>query len=128
MKPKHNVVGWFEIPVTNMNRAMKFYSKVFDVELSRSNDGKRDMAMFPWIQKTIGAGGTLVYHKDYAPSKKGILVYFTAFSGDLKKELGRVRKAGGKVLMNKTTIGKGMGHIGMFLDSEGNRIALHSMK
>lgn len=56
----------------------------------------------------------------------GTLVYFTAFSGDLNNELGRVEKAGGKVLQEKTLIAEGYGQMALILDTEGNRIALHS--
>lgn len=127
--PKNNVVGWFEIPVTNMNRAIKFYEKVFAIKLQREKVGILDMAWFPWSTTGKGSAGSLVYNKKfYQPSAKGILIYFTALSGDVAKELSRVRKAGGKVIMPKKLITKELGHMAVFLDSEGNKIALHSKK
>jgi hypothetical protein len=127
MEPKHNIVGWFEIPVTDMERAIRFYEAVFEFKLSRNQMGPLDMAWFPWIEETTGSGGSLVYHPDYyKPSADGVLIYFTAFSGDIDQELSRVEKAGGKVLQAKTLIAEGYGYMAVFLDSEGNRIALHS--
>lgn len=124
---KHVVVGWFEIPVSNMERAMSFYGKVFDCQLERNQMGPFDMAWFPWDHEQKGAGGSLVRHKeDYQPSDKGVLVYFS--SEDIDTELSRVKGAGGKVLQEKTLIAEDVGYMALFTDSEGNRIALHSQQ
>lgn len=123
----HNPVGWFEIPVTDMDRAVKFYNTVMGIELARDKMGDLEMAFFPWVQGTIGSAGALVYHSEfYKPSQDGTLVYFTSFSGDLAIELGRVEAAGGKVLQAKKLITEEIGYMGLFLDSEGNRVAFHS--
>jgi uncharacterized protein len=127
MEIDHNVVGWFEIPVTDMERAIKFYETVFGFELSRNKMGPLDMAWFPYIENSIGAGGSLVCHPDfYKPSVDGTLVYFTTFSGDMSNELSRVDKAGGKILSPRKLIAEGYGYMALFLDTEGNRVALHS--
>jgi uncharacterized protein len=127
MEISHNIVGWFEIPVTDMDRAIKFYEAVFEVKLTRQQMGGEDMAFFPWVEKTMGAGGGLVHHPEhYTPSADGVLVYFTAFSGDVSVELGRVEAAGGKVLLPKKLIAPEVGYMALFLDTEGNRIALHT--
>jgi predicted enzyme related to lactoylglutathione lyase len=127
MEPQHNVFGWVEVPVSNMERAIKFYETVFDFKLTRNQMGSLDMAWFPWVDNSVGSGGSLVYHPDhYIPSTDGTLVYLTAFSGDLNNELGRVEEAGGKILQEKTLIAEGYGHMALILDTEGNRIALHS--
>lgn len=129
MEITHNVVGWFEIPVTDMERAMKFYEAVFECKLERHAMGPLDMAWFPNVKDGIGASGTLVYHKDfYKPSAEGVLIYFTAFSGDVDTELARVEKAGGKILVPKKMISEDYGYMGLALDSEGNRIAFHTAK
>jgi predicted enzyme related to lactoylglutathione lyase len=125
----HNVVGWFEIPVKNMERAITFYEAVFGLKLSRNKLGPLDMAWFPWVEKGMASGGSLVYFEElYKPAPDGVLIYFTAFSGDLAVELSRVEPAGGKVLMPKKLISDEIGYMGMFLDTEGNRIAVHSRK
>ena len=127
MEIKNNMVGWFEIPVKDMERAIKFYETVFTVKLVRQKLGQLDMAWFPWVETGKGSAGSLVHAPDfYQPSHDGILVYFTAHSGDVNNELSRVEKAGGKVLQKKTLITKELGHYAILLDTEGNRIALHS--
>jgi len=129
MEITHNVVGWFEIPVTDLNRAKKFYETVFGFSLTLEKMGPLDMAWFPGVRDGMGSGGSLVFHPDqFTPSTAGTLVYFTAFSGDVSIELSRVEAAGGKVLQPRTLITEEVGYMGLFLDSEGNRIALHSRK
>jgi uncharacterized protein len=123
---KNNVVGWFEIPVSDMDRAIKFYETVFDLKLSRHKMNAEDMAWFPYTEGA-GAPGSLVYQPDYyKPSADGTLIYFTSLSGDLSNELSKVESAGGKVLQQKKLIAPDVGYMGLFLDTEGNRIALHS--
>lgn len=124
-----NVVGWFEIPVTNMDRALKFYEAVFEIKLSRQLLGPIEMAWFPDVENGMGASGSLVFNENYyKPSQDGVLIYFTARSGDLAIELGRVGKSGGKVIRSKTQISEDVGFMALFIDSEGNRIALLSRK
>ena len=129
MDQKNNVVGWFEIPVQNMERAMNFYQTVFGLTLERHILGPLDMAWFPTVQNGAGAAGSLVHHATaYKPSTDGTLVYFTAHSGDLSHELARVEGAGGKVLLGKTLIKEDIGYMALLVDTEGNRIAMHSHK
>lgn len=124
-----NVVGWFEIPVSDMDRAIAFYETVFGYKLERHKMGELDMAWFPMIQEGTGAMGSLVFNKElYKPCTNGTLVYFTAFSGDVNNELERVEKAGGKILTPKTKISDEYGFMALVMDTEGNRIALHSRK
>ena len=126
---KRNSVGWFEIPVSDMKRAIKFYEKVFSVKLSHQVLGTLEMAWFPEIENGPGSPGSLVYHKEfYKPSSDGVLIYFTSPSGDIKNEEKRVESAGGKVLIPKRLISEEIGYMTVILDSEGNRIALHSRK
>jgi predicted enzyme related to lactoylglutathione lyase len=127
MNVPHNVVGWFEIPVADMDRAVRFYETVLGYTLDRQSMGDLEMAWFPWKPETTGAPGSLVRHPEfYRPSGDGTLVYLTAFSGDLANELARVATAGGTVLMEKKMISQEYGFMGLFLDTEGNRVALHS--
>lgn len=127
MKITHNVVGWFEIPVADMDRAVRFYETVLGIELDRHKMGTAEMAWFPFLEKEVGSPGALIHEPEfYTPSAQGTLVYFTAFSGDLTNELGRVEGAGGKVEMQKRQISPEYGYMAIFLDTEGNRVALHS--
>ena len=129
MDKQHNIVGWFEIPVSNMERAIKFYESLFGVKLTRETMGGIDMAWFPGNMEGPGASGSLVYSPQaYTPSKDGTLVYFSSQYGDVAKELSKVKDLGGKILQPKTLITDDIGYMAICLDSEGNRIALHSQK
>lgn len=122
-----NIVGWFEIPVEDMPRAISFYEKVLDLTLERHEMGELDMAWFPYVHEKIGSPGSLVRHPAfYKPSANGALLYLTAPSGDLSNELGRVEESGGKIVQHKKLISDGIGYMAIFIDSEGNRVALHS--
>ena len=122
---KHNMVGWFEIPVTDMDRAKAFYEQVFDIKIGIHDLGGVIMGWFPSAGDVSGATGSLMKHESYTPSDKGTLVYFT--SVDVQTELDRVKAAGGIILQEKTMISKEHGYMALLKDSEGNRIALHSM-
>lgn len=119
-----NMVGWFEIPVNDMDRAKIFYESVFKVEISVQNFGGLLMGWFPDRGNVVGAQGTLIKQDSYIPSQEGTLVYF--ISDNVQNELDRVEKAGGKIYQPKTQISPEHGYMGAFIDSEGNRVALHS--
>jgi len=120
-----HIANWFEIPVKDLDRAIKFYEKVFDVKLSPEEMGGMKMAMFPFTQNAPGAAGTLVQGESYEPSHAGTVVYFSV--EDIPETLRRINANGGKTLMPKTGIGQ-YGFIAQYEDTEGNRLALHSMK
>jgi uncharacterized protein len=113
---------WFEIPSVNFERAVKFYEAVFEVSLQRENIGGA-MAMFPVSPEQAG-GAIVEAQPGYAPSATGIYLNGGA---DLAPLLARVTGAGGKVVLPKTALPPGMGHFAHFLDTEGNRVGLHSM-
>ncbi len=120
-----NMVGWFEIPVVDMDRAVAFYNEVFKIEVQVQDFGGTLMGWFPFEEGKPGAPGSLVKNQAYEPSdKKGSLVYFN--SEDVNNELNRAEGAGGQVVQPKTQISPDIGYMGIFIDSEGNRIALHS--
>jgi predicted enzyme related to lactoylglutathione lyase len=126
---KQNVFGWVEIPVNDMDRAVKFYNEVFGFELHRNQMGELEMAWFPSSEdpSSPGAAGSLVYHKEfYKPSQDGSLVYFSSPSGNAENELRKVEASGGSVLVPKKLISPDVGYMGVFIDSEGNRVAIHS--
>lgn len=127
METKSNAVGWFEIPVKDLGRAKKFYESVFNCTLETSTINGTDYAWWPHTPNGGGAGGSLVKNEDmYKPSKEGVLIYFTTPTGDMKKDMEKVKAAGGKVEMEKTLIAEDIGYMGIFTDTEGNRIAIHS--
>ena len=120
-----HIANWFEIPVKDLDRAIKFYEKVFDVKLSPEEMGGMKMALFPYTQDAPGAAGSLIRGKSYEPSHAGTVVYFSV--EDIPETLRRINSNGGKTLMPKTAIGQ-YGFIAQYEDTEGNRLALHSMK
>ncbi len=127
MRPRH--VAWFEIPTKDLDRAITFYEKIFDCKIEKQDMGEFIMAWLPSDGgESPGAGGSLVYHKDfYEPSSTaGTLIYFS--SEDCEIELSKVEAAGGTVQIPKQQISPEIGYMGVFIDSEGNRIALHSQK
>lgn len=119
-------VGWFEIPVKDMDRAIGFYEKVFACQLNKQVMGDFQMAWFPMDENLKGAGGSLVYHEQFYSTSEhaGCLIYFS--SENCEVELGRVEAAGGKVQIPKRLIAEDIGYMGVFFDTEGNRIAIHS--
>jgi len=123
---KKNMVAWFEIPVTDMDRAKNFYESVFEIEVGIHDMGGVLMGFFPMNEGASGAMGSLMKYESYVPSHEGTLVYFSC--EDLKNELGRIVSAGGKILQEKTQISPENGFMGLFEDTEGNRVALHSQK
>jgi len=123
------MVGWFEIPVNDIDRAIAFYEKVFDIQMEKLEFGGEMMAFFPWVENSIGASGSLNYHPQYyKPSSEGVLIYFTSPSGEINQDLLKVEEAGGKVVIPKKLISEEHGYMAVFNDTEGNRIALHARK
>lgn len=119
------MVAWFEIPVTKMERAKKFYESIFEVAITVNNFGEFIMGLFPDKLSLGQANGALVQHEHYVPSLiEGALLYFACENAAIV--LDRVEKAGGQVLQPKTEIGGGHGFMGLLKDTEGNRIAVHS--
>lgn len=117
------IVGYFEIPVVDLDRAISFYQRVFGFALERAVIDGHAMALFP---DTSGDGtitGALAQGESYVPSQDGTRVYFAV--DDIDAVLARVRELGGEVLYPKTAIGE-WGFVAEFADSEGNRIALSS--
>lgn len=118
-----NALNWFEIPVTDLARAKEFYGRVLQSELREETMAGMSMAILPY--QDGGVGGALIQGEPHAPSAQGTVVYLNA-GNDLAGALHRVEAAGGKVVMGATHLSDQIGSIAMFLDSEGNRVALHS--
>ena len=120
-----NVINWFEIPAKNFDRACEFYSKVLSGDIHKVDAPGKHMGFLPGSAQD-NVGGAVVQGKGYEPTTKGSLVYLNG-GDDLSKPLSRVEKNGGKVIMAKTSIGEN-GFMAIFSDTEGNRVAFHSMK
>ncbi len=120
-----NAINWFEIPVKDLNRAKAFYEEVMDAKMEPMEAMGMKSAFFPADMQN-GIGGSIVESKEHQPADKGTLVYLNG-GDDLSVPLAKVEKAGGKVVLPKTSIGPN-GYMAHFIDSEGNKVAFHSMK
>jgi uncharacterized protein len=119
----NNPVVYFEIPVTDIDRAATFYEKVFGHKLERTSIDGNEMAMFPTDDAGAGISGALAKGDSYLPGKQGARIYFKTLNID--DSLQKAVNAGGKINYQKTSIGD-LGWVAEFEDSEGNIIALHS--
>jgi predicted enzyme related to lactoylglutathione lyase len=124
-----NAINWFEIPVSDFARAKKFYETIFDYQMPEADMGPAKMGFLLYDMPAGKVGGAIVYYPDfYTPSNNGTMVYLNC-QPDLQIVLDRVETAGGKILIAKTKISaqQELGYWATILDSEGNRVALHSM-
>ena len=123
-----NAISWFEIPATDLDRAQKFYEAIFGITLNPMDTPNIKMRMFPLDDMMTGVGGAIVdsggFHKPSATD--GVLIYLNG-NPDVQNVLDKVEKAGGKIMVPKTEISPEYGFMGVFQDTEGNRIGLHSI-
>ena len=123
-----NAISWFEIPATDIGRAQKFYEAIFGITMTALDMPNMKMRMFPLDDPMNGVGGTLVdsdgFHKPSAT--EGPLLYLNG-NPDVQNILDKVEAAGGKITLPKTQISPEYGDMAVFIDTEGNRIALHNI-
>jgi predicted enzyme related to lactoylglutathione lyase len=118
-----NPVHYFEIPVSDLDRAIGFYSMVFGYRLERTVVDGHEMALFPGADGGSGASGALAQGDVYVPSVNGAIIYFSV--DDIDPVLLRATSLGAEILYPKKSIGA-QGFVAEIRDSEGNRIALHA--
>ncbi len=121
-----NMISWFEIPVSDIERAKKFYETIFEINLVSMDMGDEfKMEVFPGDENSVS--GSLVYNESwYKPSNTdGPLIYLNG-NPDLQTIQDKVEQAGGKVTIPKREISPDHGYMAVFEDTEGNRIGLHS--
>ena len=123
-----DAISWFEIPATNLDRAQKFYETIFGITLQPLDTPNIKMRMFPVDDPMTGIGGAIVdsggFHIPSATD--GPLIYLNG-NPDVQKVLDKVEVAGGKIMVPKMEISPEYGFMGVFVDTEGNRIGLHSV-
>lgn len=121
--PAH-ALNWFEIPVSDFNRAKAFYEAVLGHAIQPMEMGPTMMGFLSSDQNAVG--GAIVQGEGCTPSATGTMVYLNG-GDDLAPMLARAASAGGTVVVPKTEIGNGFGYFAHFMDTEGNKIGLHSM-
>lgn len=117
---KRNVITWFEIPVAQLDRAVKFYNYVLNTEIQCTTIGTDKMGIIPHED----VGGALVEEPGYIAPKNGTTIFLNGAEG-VDSILSRVKKAGGKIQRPRTQITKEIGWWAEFLDLDQNRIAIY---
>ena len=125
MDKSTNSLNWFEIPASDINRAKAFYETIFGIEMPVMSMMGMEMAMFPGEEGNGKASGCLCQSPFHKPSQEGSVIYLNA-NPDMSDVIARIESAGGTVAMPKTMITPEVGHMAFFIDTEGNRVALHS--
>ncbi len=120
-----NAINWFEIPVTDYERAKTFYATIIGEDIIDHHMPNMKYGVFPYDMEMKCIGGAIVQMEGIKPSTEGSTVYLNG-GDDLNVTLNKVEAAGGKIIMPKTDIEEN-GFIAQFLDTEGNKVALHSM-
>lgn len=116
-------INWFEIPATDFDRAVQFYSSVLGRDLPTSEGNGLQQAFFS--TDPLEVSGVIIKAEGAEPSNKGVLIYLNG-GDDLSIPLSKVEDAGGEIVVPKTKISDQLGHFAIFIDSEGNRLAFHS--
>ena len=120
-----DAITWAEIPVSDFDRAKKFYSLIYDYEMPEAMMGPNRMGFLLYDQQGGGIGAAIVHGDGYIPTREGTKIYLNG-GHDLNTVLNRVESAGGKVIIPKMLISPDLGSFAMFEDTEGNHISLHS--
>lgn len=120
-----NPVGWFEIPMLDVERATKFYETVLEIKLERRDVMGYEALWFPADYGSHGISGLLMKGDGYHPSATGPVIYFNC--DDIDAALARAETFGVTIKLRKKEIGE-TGWIAWLSDTEGNNIALLTMK
>jgi uncharacterized protein len=123
-----NAISWFEIPAADLDRAQKFYETIFDMRMNSMDMPQLRMRMFPVEDPSTAIGGALCSAPGFYKSSPtdGPLIYLNA-NPDVQIVLDKIEEAGGKIVVPKTQISPEHGYMAVFIDTEGNRVALHSV-
>ena len=123
-----SAISWFEIPSIDINRAQQFYEAIFDIQMIPMDMPQLQMRMFPIENPMTGIGGAITKAEGfYKPSATdGPLIYLNG-NPDVQLILDKIEAAGGKIVVPKTQISPEHGYMAVFIDTEGNRVALHSV-
>lgn len=119
----NSYIAIFEIPATDLSRAVTFYEQIMDIKIEQIEFPELKLGLFPTEGQMVT--GVIIQGEDYQPSAVGSTIYLNA-GNDLQVVLDKVEKNGGKILVPKTPHADEFGFFALFLDSEGNKVGLHS--
>lgn len=122
-KQIHSFISMFEIPVSDISRAIDFYQTILDIEIEKVDMPEMQMGIFPYEDQAVT--GVLIQSDEYTPSAEGITLYLNG-GDNLQPILDKVETGGGQVIVPKTPHADDSGYFALFLDSEGNKLGLNS--
>lgn len=122
-KDMKNYISIFEIPTTEFSRAVQFYQSILDIKIEEIDMQGTQMGLFPSDGQTVS--GVIIKGEGYKPSADGVVIYLNG-GDNLQYILDKVENSGGNIIIPKTVIDEENGYFAMFLDTEGNRVGLHS--
>lgn len=120
----NSYVSIFEIPATDISRAIAFYQSVLNIKIEKLEMPNMEMGLLPYEEQAVT--GVIVKAEGYTPSAEGITIYLNG-GDDLQIMLDRVTENGGQIIIPKTPHADESGYFALFLDSEGNKMGLHSL-
>jgi predicted enzyme related to lactoylglutathione lyase len=113
----------FEIPATDISRAIEFYQTILDINIEKMEMSGLEMGIFPYEEHMVN--GVIMKGEGFKPSAEGVTIYLNA-GNNLQVILDKIEKTDGKIILAKTLHADESGYFAIFLDSEGNKIGLHS--
>lgn len=119
----NSYISMFKIPATDISRAVNFYQAILDIKIEKMDVQGMQMGILPYEGQMVT--GVIIKADGYKPSADGVTMYLNA-GNNLQVVLDRVEKNGGEIIAPKTAHADGSGFFAVFLDSEGNKMALNS--
>jgi predicted enzyme related to lactoylglutathione lyase len=123
VKDMKSYISMFEIPATDISRAVNFYQAILDIKIEKMDVQGMQMGILPYEGQMVT--GVIIKAGGYKPSADGVTMYLNA-GDNLQGVLDKVEKNGGKIIAPKTAHADGSGYFAIFLDSEGNKMAFNS--
>ncbi|MCK8481698.1 VOC family protein [Psychroserpens algicola] len=116
-------ISIFEIPATDISRAVNFYQAILDITIEKIEMPEMEMGIFPYEEQMVT--GVIIKAEGNKPSSNGVTIYLNG-GDNLQIILDKIEKNGGKIMVPKSLHADESGYYALFLDSEGNKIGLHS--
>lgn len=116
-------ISLFEIPATDISRAISFYQAILDVKIEKMEIPGMEMGIFPYEEQMVT--GLITKGEGFKPSSDGVTIYLNG-GDNLQIILDKVEKNGGKIIVPKTAHADESGYFALFLDTEGNKLGLNS--